>query len=194
VQKIKGAFQILCGVGLWIFGIAIGVSWIGFCFGTIVVGVLLLLLAPWLLLLPFTFGTTPGTAMIALGLANLLAEEATTEPPNQAHRRATASADTSFPTWVNNSDQLAEFTSSVQNLAQQKGVPQSFFVASFSHKQMFHTIFANAGMLERSGASFTQQQTGTASLLFNLWAKLDDGHKRSFSDLALQPKTKHDIA
>ena len=54
MQRIKGAFQILGGLGLWVGSITIGVAWVTFCFGTIVIGVLLLLLAPGILLAPFT--------------------------------------------------------------------------------------------------------------------------------------------
>lgn len=72
MQRLKGALQILGGLGLWAFGITIGVSWITFCFATIAVGVLLLLLAPWVLLVPFTFGIVPGNAMLAAGLVNFL--------------------------------------------------------------------------------------------------------------------------
>lgn len=72
MEKVKGIFQVLCGLGLWAFGIIIGVSWITFCFGTVVIGVLLLILAPWVLLVPFTFGIVPGNALLALGAANLL--------------------------------------------------------------------------------------------------------------------------
>ena len=39
-RQIIGALQMLCGLGLWALGLALGLVWLGFCIATIVVGVL----------------------------------------------------------------------------------------------------------------------------------------------------------
>lgn len=52
-KGLTGLGLILWGVALMVGGIVAGVSWVAFCFGSIVIGVLLLLFAPHLLLLPF---------------------------------------------------------------------------------------------------------------------------------------------
>ena len=45
-RQIIGALQMLCGLGLWALGLALGLAWLGFCIATIVVGVLVYLFAP----------------------------------------------------------------------------------------------------------------------------------------------------
>jgi hypothetical protein len=69
--KIKGILQIILGVTVFIGGIVLGCTWVAFCFGSVVIGVLLLLFKPTVLLLPFSFGTVPGIALFYLGLKNL---------------------------------------------------------------------------------------------------------------------------
>ena len=68
MNKLIGLVQVLCGIGLYIFGVTIGLSWLAFCFGTVIVGILLLIFAPYVLLLPFTFGFVPGNAFIISGI------------------------------------------------------------------------------------------------------------------------------
>jgi hypothetical protein len=71
MNKLKGIIQIACGIGLWVFGISIGIAWLTFCFGSVIIGILLLFLAPHILLLPFTFGLVPGNSLIFIGIGNL---------------------------------------------------------------------------------------------------------------------------
>lgn len=68
---LKGIIQIACGIGLWVFGISIGIAWLTFCFGSVIIGILLLFFAPQILLLPFTFGIVPGNSLFFIGINNL---------------------------------------------------------------------------------------------------------------------------
>jgi hypothetical protein len=69
-KKITGLFQMLLGITIFIGGIILGCTWIAFCFSSIIIGVLLLLLKPTVLLIPFSFGTVPGIAFFYMGLKN----------------------------------------------------------------------------------------------------------------------------
>lgn len=69
-----GALQMLCGLGLWALGLALGLVWLGFCIATIVVGVLVYLFAPAAVLWPFKLGIVPGNAMLVMGAANLFGD------------------------------------------------------------------------------------------------------------------------
>jgi hypothetical protein len=63
----KGLFQIILGAVLVVTGISLGVSWVAFCFGSVVIGILLLILAPAILVLPFGISTL-GLGYIASGV------------------------------------------------------------------------------------------------------------------------------
>ncbi|MDR2635394.1 MAG: hypothetical protein LBC08_01040 [Campylobacteraceae bacterium] len=45
-------FRWIIGIALIIFGICLEISWLGICFGSIILGIVLLLFAPHVLLLP----------------------------------------------------------------------------------------------------------------------------------------------
>lgn len=66
MSLFKGIFQIFLGIGIVIFSISLGIAWLGFCFGTVIIGIALLLIAPHVLLFPFGF-TMLGTMYIASG-------------------------------------------------------------------------------------------------------------------------------
>ncbi len=61
---IKYVFFYLIGVSLIVLGIAAEVAWLGLCFGSVVLGLVLLLFAPRILLLPLTFIGGAGLAII----------------------------------------------------------------------------------------------------------------------------------
>ncbi len=56
-----GLFQVILGVLLVVGGVLLGVAWLAFCFGSIIVGILLLLFAPGILVAPF------GVAYLGMG-------------------------------------------------------------------------------------------------------------------------------
>ena len=54
----------IVGVSLIIGGVVLEIAWLGICFGSVVIGILLLIFAPGVLLAPFLFGSSVGTAVI----------------------------------------------------------------------------------------------------------------------------------
>lgn len=67
---LKGLLQIFTGIALWVVAIIAELAWLGICFGSVIIGLILLILAPWILLAPLTIITIPGTSLIHLGLKN----------------------------------------------------------------------------------------------------------------------------
>ncbi|EPC01898.1 hypothetical protein L861_19800 [Litchfieldella anticariensis FP35 = DSM 16096] len=68
---MKGIIQIAAGAAIWVFAIIVELAWLGLCFGSVVVGLALLIFAPWLLIAPLAAITLPGNALIFLGISNL---------------------------------------------------------------------------------------------------------------------------
>lgn len=68
---IKGWAQVILGLLLWVAAIAVGIAWIGFCFGTIVIGILLLFLAPRILIFPTVFISVFANGFLLVGLVNI---------------------------------------------------------------------------------------------------------------------------
>ncbi|WP_141831572.1 hypothetical protein [Herbaspirillum sp. SJZ107] len=52
MDKLVGLVFLLCGLGLLCAAVAAEIAWLGFFFGTVIVGIGLLFFAPALLLLP----------------------------------------------------------------------------------------------------------------------------------------------
>lgn len=67
MRTIIGLFSIIGGIFVWGLAISALVSWLVFCFGTVIIGVLLLIFAPYILLAPLAIGT-PGTALFVYGM------------------------------------------------------------------------------------------------------------------------------
>ncbi len=59
--------QKILGFGIIAFGIFLEILWLGVCFGTVIVGIALLIFAPRILFFPFNFFLVIGLAMIAGG-------------------------------------------------------------------------------------------------------------------------------
>ena len=70
-SRISGALLTVLGVALIICGITAQIAWLAFCFGTVIIGVLLLFFAPTILFIPYTLATTIGGAMVVAGYAKL---------------------------------------------------------------------------------------------------------------------------
>lgn len=67
-RKFVGLVFILTGLLLMFGGLVAQIAWIGFCFGTVIVGLLMLCFAPALLFLPFTLMMASGTALWGSGI------------------------------------------------------------------------------------------------------------------------------
>lgn len=64
---------ILCLIGalaIWTFAISLLLSWLAICFGSVVIGLILLFVAPYVLLAPLAVGV-PGTALFIYGMGRL---------------------------------------------------------------------------------------------------------------------------
>ena len=70
-SRISGALLTVLGVALIICGITAQIAWLAFCFGTVIIGVLLLFFAPTILFIPYTLATTIGGGMVVAGCTKL---------------------------------------------------------------------------------------------------------------------------
>jgi len=58
-------FKMILGAGFIIGGILVQIAWFGICFGTVILGIILLFVAPEILFAPFMIGLTGGLAFFA---------------------------------------------------------------------------------------------------------------------------------
>ena len=72
MKVIKGLFLIMVGVCVLIGGFSVGVAWLGICFGTVITGILLLIFAPTIIILPFTFSFSLGGGLIGAGVLYMM--------------------------------------------------------------------------------------------------------------------------
>jgi hypothetical protein len=71
MRLIGGLFKVLLGLALVAVAIVLEILWLGFCFGTIIVGIVLLLWFTEILFLPFALLFRPGCQFIAIGKDDL---------------------------------------------------------------------------------------------------------------------------
>jgi hypothetical protein len=62
-----GICALIAGLALWILAFIATASWLAFCFGTVIVGLLLLIFAPTILFAPMIL-TRPGTGFLVIGM------------------------------------------------------------------------------------------------------------------------------
>lgn len=74
-NKLLGLLFILGGVGMIIGAFVIEAAWLAFIFGTVVIGVLMLFLAPLLVMAPFFFLFGIGTFLLSGGMAMISAND-----------------------------------------------------------------------------------------------------------------------
>ena len=72
--QLKAITKIVAGVALMILAITALIAWVGACFGTVIIGVVMLFLAPSLLWLPYTLIGIPAMALMGSGFGDLLNE------------------------------------------------------------------------------------------------------------------------
>ena len=58
-------FKMILGAGFIIGGILVEIAWLGICFGTVILGIVLLIFAPGVLFTPFNIGLVGGLAFFA---------------------------------------------------------------------------------------------------------------------------------
>lgn len=67
MNVIIGIASLIAGLAIWGVAITALLSWLAFCFGSVIIGVLLLIFAPYALLAPLAIGV-PGTALFVYGI------------------------------------------------------------------------------------------------------------------------------
>lgn len=68
LYKLKGLLLILLGMLLVGAGIGLTIAWIIFCFGTVIIGILILLFCAPVFLLPYSVVANPGWKLINNGV------------------------------------------------------------------------------------------------------------------------------
>ncbi|EKA3900160.1 hypothetical protein EFU53_000983 [Vibrio cholerae] len=71
MNVLIGLLSFILGFIIWGAAITALVSWLAFCFGSVIIGILLLIFAPYVLLAPLAIGT-PGTALFVYGMDKLV--------------------------------------------------------------------------------------------------------------------------
>lgn len=66
--KIASLVNIVIGLGIWVVAILIELSWLTICFGTVVIGILLLIFAPMVLIAPMALTGTFANAFLFRGI------------------------------------------------------------------------------------------------------------------------------
>lgn len=56
--------RLIIGTVFIVGGVVVQAAWLGICFGTVIIGILLVFIAPSILFFPFTFGLAFGIAII----------------------------------------------------------------------------------------------------------------------------------
>ncbi len=85
MQTFIGLLCIVIGLAIWGVAISALVSWIVFCFGSVIIGLLLLFFAPHLLVFPLAINV-PGTAAIVFGWSLLSGRRSFTFPSRSTGR------------------------------------------------------------------------------------------------------------
>ena len=67
MRIIVGVLSFILGFVIWGIAITALISWWAFCFGSVIIGVLLLIFAPYILLAPLAI-STPATALFIYGM------------------------------------------------------------------------------------------------------------------------------
>lgn len=73
--KVASFANIVVGLVLWVGAVFIELSWLTVCFGTVVIGLLLLIFAPVLLITPIVFIGTLANAFLFRGIDGLYGRE-----------------------------------------------------------------------------------------------------------------------
>jgi hypothetical protein len=69
--KVVPFVKILVGVAIWVGAISAEISWLTFCFGTVIIGLLLLIFARPILLMPLMFLGSIGNRFLLGGIDGL---------------------------------------------------------------------------------------------------------------------------
>lgn len=71
MAKLASVARIILGLAIWVAAISVELSWLTLCFGTVVIGLLLLIFAPVVLITPMVFIGTFANAFLFRGIDGL---------------------------------------------------------------------------------------------------------------------------
>lgn len=71
MDKVVPAVKILTGIAIWAAAVSVELSWLAFCFGTVFIGLLLLIFARPVLLMPLMFVGAIGNGFLFSGIDGL---------------------------------------------------------------------------------------------------------------------------
>jgi len=75
LRALFGVLKFILGLAAMIAAFAVEIAWLGVCFGTVIIGTVLLLTYPTLLFSPFRVLSDRGLDLIASGLIDIKAAE-----------------------------------------------------------------------------------------------------------------------
>ena len=70
MRYLIGLSCLVGALAIWAVAISLFLSWLAICFGSVVIGIVLLFVAPYVLLAPLAIGV-PGTALFLYGMGRL---------------------------------------------------------------------------------------------------------------------------
>ncbi|MFD1090823.1 hypothetical protein [Providencia vermicola] len=95
---------------------------------------------------------------------------------NKTVRNFAKNDETRYPSWIDNENELSIFLEVVQQLSLKKGVPLLFYTSVFKNKNSKEKIFSYLMNIEKSGASFIEQQILTSEIIYNIWEEQKKVH------------------
>lgn len=113
MKILIGLLSVLGGLTIWGFAISLLISWLAFCFGSIIIGILLLVFAPYVLIAPLAIGT-PGTALFIYGIT-CFADKKETFISNQERKGKTNNAIRSDVVWERSSNNLESINKIIED-------------------------------------------------------------------------------
>ena len=89
----------------------------------------------------------------------------------RAMREISTTHDDLRPTWFSDYEKQKDFIIILKTLCLKKGISEDFFSNIVSHEDGTRLIHKFAALMERYGASFNEQITGTSDLLKEAWLR-----------------------
>jgi hypothetical protein len=90
-----------------------------------------------------------------------------------------------LPSWVKNEDRRDEFVSALLMMAQRRGVPEAYLGLMLNTRQSLEILLGFAAEMEKNGASFVEQQSGSIDFVSQMWDRLDAANKAKFANIDL---------
>ncbi len=89
-----------------------------------------------------------------------------------------------LPSWVKNEDRRGAFFSALLMMAQRRGIPEGYLGVMLNTQQSLEFLLGFAAEMEKNGASFVEQQSGSIDFVCQMWGRLDAVDKAKFASIA----------